>query len=264
MEPTVTVERHQRPGVMVISLNRPDHHNALNRQLVGELTEAFKSIVDLEQVRVVILTGKGRSFCAGADLQGVLASAEAGHEAALQDGLGLYDLMMAVSRCPKPVIGRVDGWAVGGGMGLVACCDLVVASERARFGFSEVRLGLIPAVISPFVLSRLRVNDARELYLTGERFDAVRARDIGLVDRLVAVDKLDEQVEEWLTMLLQGAPGAQAAVKALLSQIAFRNQAELRQYTSELFAGRVVSYEGLEGIRAFIEKRRTAWDESDR
>lgn len=263
MEATVTVERHQRPGVAVISLNRPDHHNALNRQLVVELTEAFTSIRNQEEIRVVILTGKGRSFCAGADLQGVLASSEAGHEVALRDGLGLFDLMTAVSNCPKPVIGRVDGWTVGGGMGLVACCDLVVASERARFGFSEVRLGMIPAIITPFVLSRLHVTDARELYLTGERFAANRARDIGLVDEIAGEDELDRQVGAWVDMLLQGAPGAQSAVKALLRNIGFQSQSELRKYTSDLFAGRVVSEEAREGIQAFIEKRRTAWDESE-
>ncbi|MGD8805772.1 MAG: enoyl-CoA hydratase-related protein [Chloroflexota bacterium] len=262
MEATVIMEAHHRPGVVTISLNRPNNHNALNRQLVGELTEAFRSVSEREEIRVVILTGKGRSFCAGADLQGLLATSDAGYAAALDDGLGLFDLMTAVSRCPKSVIGRVDGWAVGGGMGLVACCDLVVASERARFGFSEVRLGLIPAVITPFVLSRLHAGDARELYLTGERFDARQARDIGLVDRIAGEGDLEVQVERWIDLLLQGAPGAQAAVKVLLGGIRHRSQDELRHFTSDLFAGRVISQEGREGIQAFIEKRRTAWDES--
>jgi methylglutaconyl-CoA hydratase len=262
MDATVTVERHHRQGVALISLNRPAHHNALNRQLVEQLTEAFNSISHQENTRAVILTGKGHSFCAGADLQELLASSQAGYGAALQDGYGLFDLMTAASRCPKPVIGRVDGWAIGGGMGLVACCDLVVASEQARFGFSEVRLGLIPAIITPFVLARLHIRLARELYLTGERFDAHHAKEIGLVDQVVGEAGLDEQVDSWLGLLLQGAPGAQTAVKALLADIVGRNPDELRHYTSDLFASRVVSDEGRQGIQAFVDKRKAAWDES--
>jgi methylglutaconyl-CoA hydratase len=264
MKAVVAVEDYHRQGVVVVSLDRPQHHNALNHQLVGELTSAFLSVARREDVRLVILTGRGQSFCAGADLQGVVASAEAGYDAALQDGLALFDLLTAVSRCPKPVVGRVDGWAIGGGMGLVACCDLVVATERARFGFSEVRLGLIPAIITPFVLSRLHISDARELYLTGERFEARRAEAIGLVDRVVGEDELDSQVESWAGLLLQGAPGAQAEVKELLGAIGSRPNDELRLYTSQRFAGRVVSEEGLEGIRAFIERRKAAWDETSR
>lgn len=263
MEASVVVERYHRPGAALVSLNRPDHHNALNRQLVGELTQAFRSLAEQEEIRVIILTGKGGSFCAGADLQGVQDSAKAGYDVALGDGLGLFDLMTAVSRCPKPVIGRVDGWVVGGGMGLVACCDLVVATERARFGFSEVRLGLVPAIITPFVLSRIHVSEARELYLTGERFDVLRAREIGLVDRIVAEDELDVQVDAWVESLLHGAPGAQAAVKELLAVIDSVDRSEARQFTSQLFARRVVSAEAREGIQAFVDKRKPAWTEPE-
>lgn len=263
MESTVTVESRHHPDVVVVSLNRPEQHNALNRGLVGELTETFTRLADYQQARIVVLTGKGRSFCAGADLQGILASSKAGYEAALQKGLALFDLMSAVSKCPMPVIGRIDGWAIGGGMGLVSCCDLVVASKRAKFGFSEVRLGMIPAVITPFVLARISATDARELYLTGERFDAQRAREIGLVDRVVGDNDLDDQVAAWIELLLQGAPGAQAAVKKLLGGIALRPGDQLREYTSDLFASRVTSEEGREGIQAFLEKRKVAWRVSE-
>jgi methylglutaconyl-CoA hydratase len=263
MEATVTVEDHQRRGVLTVSLNRPEHHNALNRALVRELTETISTKVIRGQTRVVILAGHGKSFCAGADLQEVLENSSAGYEKAMQDGLALYDLLYSISRCPAPVIGRIDGWAIGGGMGLVSCCDLVVATERARFGFSEVRLGLIPAIITPFVLSRIHPRDARQLYLTGQRFDAQRAREIGLVDRVVADKDLDDQVEAWVKQLLQGAPGAQAAVKALLGGIKFRSPEEIREYTSSLFADRVVSGEGREGVAAFSERRRPAWDDSE-
>lgn len=260
MESPVIVENHHRQGVVVVRMNRPEHHNALNRQLVVALTETFEKIKTERGVRAVILTGNGRSFCAGADLQGVKATAQAGIEAATDEGNSLFDLMTAVSSCPAPVIGRVDGWAIGGGMGLVACCDLVAATVRAKFGFSEVRLGLVPAVITPFVLSRIQVADARELYLTGERFDALRAKEIGLIDRITADGDLDEQVEIWVDQLLKGAPGALAAVKDLLRKIKHLGPEEHRDCTSQLFASRVVSVEGREGVEAFIEKRRADWD----
>lgn len=263
MEATVTVKGHRQEGAVVVSLNRPKHHNALNSRLVRELTQTFQSLAEDGRARLLILTGNGRSFCAGADLQGLLATSEAGYDAAYQEGLALYDLMMAVSQCPIPVIGRVDGWTVGGGMGLVSCCDLVVASERARFGFSEVRLGLIPAIITPFVLSRIHVSEVRELYLTGERFGAQRALEIGLVDRVVGEEDLDSQVDTWLSLLLQGAPGAQASVKSLLSGFASSSRSELKEHTSRLFAERVVSDEGREGIRAFVEKRSTSWNDQE-
>jgi methylglutaconyl-CoA hydratase len=255
----VTIEQYHHRGGVVVSLNRPDSHNALNPTLIAELTEAFAGLSEQTQYRVVILTGRGRSFCAGADLRGVISSADEGYESALDDGLGIYDLMAAVSRCPLPVIGRVDGWAIGGGMGLVACCDLVVASDRAKFGFSEVRLGLIPAIITPFVLTRVHPNAARQLYLTGERFDAQRASDIGLVDQVVGSTGLDDQVAKWFQLLMKGAPGAQADVKQLLREISFRGQDELRSYTSGRFAKRVVTDEAREGIQAFLEKRDPNW-----
>jgi methylglutaconyl-CoA hydratase len=260
MESPVIVESYHRQGVVVVRMNRPEHHNALNKQLVVKLTETFEKIKSESGVRAVILTGNGRSFCAGADLQGVRATAQAGLETATDEGKSLFDLMTAVSSCPAPVIGRVDGWAIGGGMGLVACCDLVVATARAKFGFSEVRLGLIPAVITPFVLSRIQIADAKVLYLTGERFDASRALEIGLIDRIAADGELDEQVEIWVDQLLKGAPGALEAVKGLLREITHLGPEEYRERTSHLFASRVVSDEGRKGVEAFIEKRRADWD----
>jgi methylglutaconyl-CoA hydratase len=261
MEPAVIVEAHERPGVFVVALNRPEQHNALNRRLIGELTTTFRSFANREDVRAIVFTGNGRSFCAGADLQSTMATANAGYDLAREDGQKLFDLMKAVDSCPVPVIGRVNGAAIGGGMGLVCCCDIVVAADRARFAFSEVRLGLIPAVISPFVLAKIDQSQARELFLTGERFDTQRAREIGLVHWVAPAEDLDEKIAERVDQLLLGAPGAQAAAKKLLREAASRPHDTMHSYTSDLFARRVVSQEGQEGIRAFFEKRRPDWTE---
>lgn len=259
MNKAVAVEDHYRPGVVMVLLKRPQQHNALNKQLIRELTSTFDSLANRDDIRVVVLTGEGRSFCAGADLQSTLSTSEDGIESVTRDGRSLYDLLLAVRSCPKPVIARVNGATIGGGMGLISCCDFVVAVDRAKFGFSEVRLGLIPAIITPFVLSKISSNSARELYLTGQRFDAFQAKNIGLVQQVVRESDLDEAVVGWIDQLLLGAPGAQEAVKQLLLDVTMPDLESLRDVTSELFAVRVVSDEGQEGIRAFLEKRRPGW-----
>jgi methylglutaconyl-CoA hydratase len=259
MEPAVTVDANHQPGVVTVTMNRPGEHNALNGQLIEELTRTFRRLAERKDVRVIILTGNGRSFCAGADLKNTEAAAEAGFDRALEKGRAIFDLMWVVDSCPIPVIARVNGSAIGGGMGLVSCADIVVAVDRASFGFSEVRLGLIPAVISPFVLTKIGTSTVRELFLTGERFDAHQASEIGLVHWVVPEVELDERVAERTEQLLSGAPGAHAAVKLLLREAKSRPEDAARDYTSELFARRIVSEEGREGVRAFLEKRRPEW-----
>jgi len=169
--------------------------------------------------------------------------------------------MLAVDRCPQPVVGRVNGAAIGGGVGLVSCCDIVVAVERATFAFSEVRLGIVPAVISPFVLARIGPGHARELFLTGERFDARRAQAVGLVNHVVAEEELDTAVAGRVAQLLQAAPGAQAAVKELIHTVAWRPKESVRAYTAETIARRRASDDGREGMSAFLEKRKPRWQE---
>ncbi|UCG22788.1 MAG: enoyl-CoA hydratase/isomerase family protein [Chloroflexota bacterium] len=259
MEPAVAVSTDHRPGVVTVTMNRPGEHNALNDQLIEELTGAFHSLADQEDVRVIILTGNGRSFCAGADLKNTKAVAEAGFDRALAIGHAIFDLMCAVDSCPIPVIARVNGSAIGGGMGLVCSSDIAVTVGRAKFGFSEVRLGLMPAVISPFVLAKIGASKVRELFLTGERFDANQASEIGLVHWVVPEDQLDEKVAERAEQLLLGAPGAQSAVKLLLKEFISLPADEARSFTSDLFARRIVSDEGREGISAFLEKRKPDW-----
>lgn len=249
----------QTEAVLTVALNRPENHNAMNSVLIAALTETFLAINERDDVRVVVLTGIGRSFCAGADLNMMRAAADYTFAQNLADGQAIFDLMQAVDGCTKPVIGRINGAAIGGGVGLVSCCDIVIAAERAKFGFSEVRLGIVPAVISPFVLAKVGVGNGRELFLTGERFDAQRAQQIGLVNYVVPEADLDAKVAERVSQLLLAAPEAQTAVKELIRHIAYQPKAEMRDYTAQLIAQRRASDEGREGMSAFLEKRQPAW-----
>jgi len=255
------VTQEQTGRVLTVALNRPDQHNAMNPAIMAELTRIFAGLPQRDDVRVVVLTGRGRSFCAGADLTFMRAAADYTFDQNIADGQAIFDLMLAIDRCPQPVVGRVNGPAIGGGVGLVACCDIVVAVERATFAFSEARLGIVPAVISPFVLSRIGPGAARELFLTGERFDARRAQALGLVQHVVAEDALDAAVAERVAALLQAAPGAQASVKELIHTVAFRPKETMREYTAETIARRRASDEGREGMSAFLEKRKPWWQE---
>ena len=260
-DPHDIVTQELSGNVLTVSLNRPDLHNALSPAIVVALTELFTDLPRRDDVRVVVLTGRGRSFCAGADLAAMRAAADFTFDQNVADGRAIFDLMLAIDRCPQPVVGRVNGPAIGGGVGLVSCCDIVVAVERAVFAFSEARLGIVPAVISPFVLAKIGPAAARELFLTGERFDARRARAIGLVHHVVDEEELDAAVAERVGQLLQAAPGAQTMVKELIHTVAFRPKESTRDYTAETIARRRASDEGREGMSAFLEKRKPWWQE---
>ncbi len=252
----------QQAGVMRVLLNRPEVHNALTPEMIDALTSLFRDVSQREDVRVVLLTGAGRSFCAGADLSYMRAAADYNFAQNVADGEAIFDLMRAIDDCPKPVVGRINGAAIGGGVGLVSCCDIAVASERARFGLSEVRLGILPAVISPFVLAKIGAACARELFLTGEKFDAHHAQRIGLVQHVAPDEQLDAQVDERIRQLLLAAPGAQAAAKALIQFVNRKPKGETRDYTANLIAERRASDEGREGMSAFLEKRNPSWQRS--
>ena len=254
------IEQTEMDGVLTVALNRPNRHNAFTPEMSAKLAELFAELPERDEVRVVVLTGNGRSFCAGADLAFMREAADYTFKQNLANGDAIFDLMQAVDTCPKPVVGRVNGAAIGGGVGLVSCCDIVVAVEQATFGFSEVRLGLVPAVISPFVIAKIGPNNARRLFLTGERFNAPRAQAIGLVHQVVADEAaLDAAVEEQVAHLLQGAPGAQAAAKELVRTVAYRDKEKVRGYTADLIARRRAGDEGKEGMSAFLEKRPPRW-----
>ncbi|MCP4425790.1 MAG: enoyl-CoA hydratase [Chloroflexi bacterium] len=253
------IELRQDGAVLTIALNRPASHNALTPEMIGDLTAVFQSLSSRDDVRVVVLTGNGRSFCAGADLTFMRAAADYSFEENVADGEAIFDLMQAIDTCPKPVIGRVNGAAIGGGVGLVSACDIVVAVARAKFAFSEARLGIVPAVISPFVLAKIGVGNGRELFLTGERFNAKRARQIGLAQHVVAEDELDAKVNERIEQLLPAAPGAQTAVKELIRAVPYQPKEAMRNYTANLIAERRASDEGREGMSSFLEKRSPNW-----
>lgn len=262
MADTQSVLFDQKDGVVTVTLNRPASHNALSQGMILELTGFFRQLtVRGDHARVVILTGNGRSFCAGADLSMMRAASEADFEENVAGANAIFDLMLAVDSCPLPVIGRVNGAAIGGGAGLVSCCDVVVAVERAKFGFSETRIGLVPAVISPFVLAKIGASHGRESFITGELFDADRARAIGLVHYVVPEELLDAKVAGRVEALLMAAPGAQAAAKALISAVRGRLPESVRDYTTDLMASRRADAEGREGMAAFLAKRKPDWQE---
>jgi methylglutaconyl-CoA hydratase len=250
----------QEGAVASVTLNRPQRHNAMTPALIDELRRTFLRLGSDDSVRVVVLSGNGKSFCAGADLGSMRAAADFSFEENVRDAQAIFDLMAVVDRCPKPVVGRVTGAAIGGGAGLVSCCDVTAATVDAIFAFSETRLGIVPAVISPFVVSRIGKNAARELFLSGERFTAERARQEGLIQYVVQdAEALDARVAERVEQFLQAAPGAQATVKTLLRELDRRPYETLRAYTSEVIARRRASDEGREGMSAFLEKREPWW-----
>jgi methylglutaconyl-CoA hydratase len=233
-----------------VTLARPERRNAFDAQLIAELTEAFSSIGDV--VRAVLLSGEGPSFCAGADVEWQRSSVDLTFEENVEDALRLHAMMAAVDACPAPLVARVQGYALGGGAGLVACADVVVAAPDATFGFSEVRLGIIPAVISPFVFARIGAGSARSLFMTGDRFDAETALRIGLVDEVSA--DLDGAVESRIEAILQSGPEATRAAKRLTRERP-EEPADLAGIAAALRAGA----EGQEGLRAFLEKREPSW-----
>jgi methylglutaconyl-CoA hydratase len=246
-------------GVARVWLNRPEVRNAFDGLMVTELRSVLGQLDSDESVRVVVLGGRGPVFSAGADLDWMRAVAGFGREENVREAGSMADLFLAIHRSPKPVLGRVHGAALGGGAGLVAACDIAVAALGTRFGFTEVRLGLVPAVISPYVLGKIGESATRELFLTGERFEAARAREVGLVRAAVPEADLDGAVDDCVRELLQAGPRALAEVKALLEEVTGRPVEDVRDATVERIASVRASREGQEGLRAFLEKRKPDW-----
>ena len=252
-----TVDAH---GVATLILNRPDRHNAFDDALIAELTAALRRVGDAPDVRAVVLAGAGRSFSAGADVEWMRRMAHHTPKANLADAAALAALMHTLDRLPKPTVAVVQGVAYGGGVGLVACCDVAVASERASFCLSEVKLGLTPATISPYVVNAIGARQARRYFQTAEAFTAVRARELGLVHEVAPEGGLAAAAEAVVEAILQGAPGAQAAAKDLVFLCEGRAvDAALGAETGRRIAQRRASAEGREGLAAFLEKRPPAW-----
>ncbi len=244
---------------MRVTLNRPDVRNAFNEELIAELTAWAESVTAGRPARVAVLSGAGKMFCAGADLTWMSKMVAYSHEENLRDARAMERMFGALDRLPIPLIGRIHGAALGGGAGLAAVCDIVVAAEDASFAFTEVKLGILPAVISPFALAKIGRSAARELFLTGARFSAARAREIGLVHAVGAEDELDRIVAKYVNDLLTSAPEAVAAAKRLIAEVASSSPTNATEYTIDAIAARRVSPEGQEGMTAFLAKRAPSW-----
>jgi len=246
-------------GVATVTLNRPEIHNAFDDTLIVELTEVLASYGENPAVRALILTGAGKSFSAGADLGWMKRMAGYSYEENLADAAGLARLMNVLDRLPKPTIGLINGAAYGGGVGLVACCDIVIASARASFCLSEVKLGILPAAISPYVVAAIGPRQARRYFQTAEVIPADEARRIGLVHEVVAPDQMQAACDRILAAIFQGAPGAQADAKDLVFTVDRPLTDEVKSETGRRIALRRASEEGREGIGAFLAKREPAW-----
>ena len=247
-------------GRATITLNRPEMHNAFDDTLISALTSELKRLEQDANVRVVLLAARGKSFSSGADLNWMRRMADYSFEENLADAIELADLMKTLANLAKPTIAVVQGAAIGGGVGLVACCDIAIASENVSFCLSEVKLGLIPAVISPYVAAAIGSRATRRYFLTAERFDAAEAHRLGLVQEVVKPDELDARVETLSHLLLQNGPYAMASVKALVTEVALSYlDDDLIADTAERIAEIRASDEGREGLSAFLEKRKPHW-----
>jgi methylglutaconyl-CoA hydratase len=247
-------------AVEYLTLNRPDVRNAFNEHVIDELTRWAEATASEKAVRCVVLSGAGKMFCAGADVTWMSKMVSYTREDNIRDAQAMARMFSALDSLPVPLIGRIHGAALGGGAGLAAVCDIVVADEGASFGFTEVKLGILPAVISPYALAKIGRSAARELFFTGMRFGAQRAKDIGLVHAVVPFEQLDVTVQEYVNEVLSAAPEAIAAAKTLIPTVWSRLAADALDLTADAIATRRVSNEGQEGLKAFLAKRKPDWN----
>ena len=252
-------------GVVSLSLNRPEVHNAFNAEMVVELRETARELGEDPEVRAVILRGEGPSFCAGADMKWMKEAANFTHKKNRADSSSLSAMLYVLNAMPKPLIALVHGAAFGGGAGLVAVADAAIGLRDAKFAFSEVRLGLTPATVSPYVIAAIGERNARTYFLTGKQFDGREAQRIGLLHQLAdSQEEMEDLAAVWIQSILESAPKAVAAAKNLISSVANREITPvLREETAELIAAERTSEEGREGMNAFLEKRRPGWYPKD-
>ncbi len=251
-------------GVLTISLNRPDVRNAFNDVVIEELFQAFEKDARRPEVKAVVLRGEGPNFCAGGDLNWIRKAVDADYSENLKDTRRLSQMFATLNECPKPVIGAVHGAAIGGGVGLVSICDIVVAEEKMQFSLSEVRLGIVPACIGPFVISKVGASHARRFFMSAERMTAIQAKEIGLVHEICKnLNAVNETVEKFLENILQCGPNAIATAKRLVLDLSWpekRSQyPDCLEYVAKMLADLRISSEGQEGIKAFLEKRKPSW-----
>lgn len=249
----------RRGAVEYVTLNRPDVRNAFNEHVIAELTAWARGAHADASLRVVVFSGAGKVFSAGADAAWMAKMAGYSHEDNVRDATAGAEMFLAINSVPAIVIGRVHGAALGGGSGLAAVCDIVVTESAAVFGFTETKLGILPAMISPYVIQKIGISAARELFLTGARFDAARAKEIGLVHAVVPANKLDATVGQYVSEALSASPTAVARAKALIPRVAGRAPADVIGITAEAIAAQRVSAEGQDGLNAFINKGKPGW-----
>jgi methylglutaconyl-CoA hydratase len=260
MSQDLLLETAPATGVAQLTLNRPDRRNALDEALIGALRDAIARHADAAASRVLVIAAAGSAFCAGADLRGMVERGRGDPGRNVHDAEQLAALLLAIRDCPKPVVALVQGPAFGGGVGLAACCDVTVAADEARFRLPEVQLGIVPAVISPYVVEAIGARHARRLFLTGETVDAAWARELGLVHEVVAAASLEARGLELATGIAQGGPFALATCKRLVASVAgVRPDAELARRTARLLADLRAGAEAQEGLAAALEKRAPAW-----
>lgn len=258
MYETIRLESDAR-GVVHLWLARADKHNALNAQMIAEITQAITQLGQDDATRVVVLAAEGASFCAGGDLKWMQANIAATAEERAASARELAEMLAALDHCPKPVIGRVQGNAFGGGIGMMSVCDVAVGVSAARFGLTETRLGLTPATISPYVVARMGAAKARRVFMSARLFGAEEARDLDLLAKVVAPEALDAAVEAEVVPYLACAPGAVAEAKALVRMLAGRDERRIQDATIAALVARWESPEAVEGISAFFEKRKPSW-----
>jgi methylglutaconyl-CoA hydratase len=257
MSTFITLERSE--AIATVTLARPEIHNAFNAAMIAELRDCFTALAHDPAVRVVVLAGAGPSFCAGGDLKWMQSSLDWSREQNTADATALAEMFEAVWSLPKPLIGRIHGAAVGGGVGLVACCDIALATDTARFSLSEVKIGLVPAIIAQYVVPKIGISQARALFVSGERFSAGRAYEIGLVHRVVAAEELDAAVADQARQLLGSGPQAIGAAKRLVDAVWTLDREAARRYVIDAIVDARSGAEGQEGMRAFLEKRKPRW-----
>ena len=256
-----TTFKIERDGAVArLILDRPQVKNAFDDVLIREMTDALESIAQDDGVRVVVLTGAGDVFSAGADLNWMKKVATYGFEENVEDALIFARMLEALYRLPKPTIARINGACVGGGVGLVSACDVAVSVPEAKFALREILLGIAPSAISPYVLRKIGETHAHDYFLTGRTFDAVRAREIGLVNEVVERGLLDAEIDVWVQRFLHAGPQAIAATKKLINRVAWSSIEDVQDYTARTIASLRGSDEGREGFAAFFEKRKPDWD----
>lgn len=254
-----TLELNSEGDVLFITLDRPEVHNAMNEAMLKELISCFSEYREDSDVRFVVLTGKGDSFCSGADLNWMKSKLDHTEEENIESSQLLLDLYDSMYYYPKPLIAKVNGHAFGGGLGLMAVSDIVIAVPDAKFAFGEINLGIIPSVISTFVVKRIGEANMKRLFITGERFDSGYGSDIGLVDSVVSPEDLDDEVDEHLETLRSSSPQAIKEVKELMRRYNKMDEDEYKTFTVNKIAQLRASSEGQEGIEAFLEKRKPRW-----